>query len=341
MIYRSITKDDLSVQSEFGVGFKISSSMGDSFSQCRKKFYYQYAAKIEEEKKDTKLLRRSCVVFALRQDINDDKLSTLQQRIKYFLEKEAYTIKRVRRSNIESTNVRDLLYLAYDFPEEGDRNYFTFDQFIEQCISSASMIAGFLYRNMVRPLTLKNIGIASQVTLERPIVLEDHKIIIKMRAQINLVDEDRTIYVYKIGEKRSSERDKPHYISESIENQCAVLDSHFSPENILPIKIILLRPVIKVNGDQVSFEKFTREVTAQDINDAISNISHKASEIIGGALFKEKSWRCPQCDYYKICINPSTDAAKDYIVKEFSDIPDKIETIPNKKIEEDGDDLPW
>ena len=73
--------------------FKISSSMGDTYSACRELVVWQYIHKIKQEKMNNAMLRRSAVIFATREDlIRKFPDATIYERVLYFLKSEAKSI---------------------------------------------------------------------------------------------------------------------------------------------------------------------------------------------------------------------------------------------------------
>lgn len=336
--------------------FKISSSMSDAYSSCRELFVWQYIHHIRERKTDHKLLRRSCVIFAIREDlIRKFPEPSISERVLYFLKSEAKNIiKMIDRTwadwedeckTLETNPVEQALYMNYDFPSPDDKRwYFTFDEFILQCIVASRKIRSFLEENKLQPLIYDGFMFV-QKTLDAPLIIngeildETHSKPTIMRAQINYVDTDQNIYIWRISSKRSSSKDMVAITSEVVDNQCAVVSYHLGNDCNFPMSVDLRKIVVNKFGEITEFESHKRNVSMKEVSEAKLRMAIKAKDIKNMNLFKERSWKCPMCNYYDVCIRGETDG---FVREVWSDADDiTVTTIPEKKDEEEIDDLPW
>ena len=143
------------------------------------------------------------------------------------------------------------------------------------------------------------------------------------------------VYVWRISSKRSSENEMVAKISESIDAQAAVVAHHFQGSVDFPIHFDLRKIVVKKDGDISEVESHQRDVSREEVDDTKRRLAYKAKEIRSMNIFRERSWTCPRCSHYDVCIRRDT---SNFIQEVWGD---EAQVAPKKKETNDIDDMPW
>ncbi len=325
--------------------FTISNSMSEAYSSCRERVVWQYVHHIQKKFGDSNFLKRNCVVFVVRQRFMSIKDYTIRDTIQYFLRSEAKQAVEDEGINWyeweEKCKEKDMdpirigLQFAWQFPTPDQKwKYYTWDEFILQCIGFSNLFIEYINQQNLIPLDIANLGPIVQKTLTAPLEVdgeildETNGLPTKMKAQVNLVTDDGQLFIWKISNKRSAKRDKIADISETVDNQCAVVAYNFWDHISFPIKVTVCKAIVKKNGEMVELEVHKREITKIELDMQRAKLAIKAVDIKMMNLFKERSWNCPMCDFYKVCILGDP---KDFVVRTYDEVDKPL-------IDDDDDD---
>lgn len=306
--------------------FTISNSMSETYSSCREAVVWQYVHHISKKFGDANFLKRNCIVFVVRQKFMSLKDYSIKDTIQYFLRSEAKNAvensgsswyeweEHIKENVLDLDPIEQGLKLAWLFPTPDQKwKYFTYHEFLRQCQCASEMIIDYINEWKLKPLYIETTGPIVQKTLTAPLEV-DGEILDEtdgkptmMKAQVNLFTSDCQLFVWKISNKRSSEKDDVAMYSETVDNQCAVVASHFRQLVSFPMKVHVVKAVIKKTGEKVTLEAHHRKVTEEEIKQQKAKLAIKAKDVKAMNLFKERSYRCPNCDYYDICIRKDSD----------------------------------
>jgi hypothetical protein len=201
------------------------------------------------------------------------------------------------------------LEFSWKFPSPDQKwKYYTWEEFLKQCRTASEMFIDYINEWRLEPLRIENVGAIVQKNLTAPLEV-DGEILDEtggkptlMKAQVNLLTKDGLLFIWKISNKKSSKHEDVAMFSETVDNQCAVVASHFRQHLSFPIDVTICKAVIKKTGEKVELETHGRYVTKEEIDRQKIKLAIKARDVKAMNLFKERSWRCPNCDYYDVCI---------------------------------------
>lgn len=308
--------------------FKISKSMVTMHDQCRQKFGYNYICGIKEKKAGIALLRaivyRNVLFSVILRDFDD--FTSLSQTVTYLvinaIESQALEIAQNRMVDPNNYNKSTLISSEYRFPS-GSRE-FSYNDLIKQIVSAVLSTYSYI-RTIPSPAIDNTIG-----DHEFPIVNKSHQINLlttdgeivdetggkptRFYCNIEYVDKDGTLYIFKIADKKSYKKDEHAYIGDDAIIAVAGFRSLYPEIFSDPVKVKIVRTVIKKDGsinDNIEFrsemgkiygiEEHIRLVTEFDINELVYKYGEKAKEMKEGRIYRQRGNHCGWCAYNKIC----------------------------------------
>jgi hypothetical protein len=326
--------------------FKISNWMSESYSSCRESVVWQFIHRVKKRKGDSGFLKRNCVVFAISQQFRTNY--SIGENVNYFLTSEAKQhlgnidwIKFVEECAISGVDpIKTGVQIGWEFPSPAQKwKYHTWDDFIKQCLSLGGMVIDFCDKLDIQPMfkdvpaVLRTLGAPLEIDGE---ILDetDGKPTIH-RAQLNFIAQNGELYIWKVSNKKAGEREKIALISETVYNQAIV--ARFNYNLNFPITVNVVRAVVSKTGEKTALQVDTTHVYKNDLDEQKRKLAIKAKDIKAMRLFKERSFRCPMCDYYDICIL----GKRDEFVKEVWE--DSLDDKATKfdKYDDDDDGMPF
>lgn len=307
-IMRDVNDNDLKRPNEFiPEWFKLSHSIADTYSSCREKIVWQYVFGIRPKKQGFKLLRRNAIIFGSRKDISSMYSIPESEAIDYFLRKEA------TEDPDYSDDIEKSIKRMWEFPPpENKWSYITWENFRKQCISGAKAIRDAisdgklieLYDEENLPMVQRNL-LGKLVTTDGEVLDTTFDQPTKFRAQINFVDINQSIWIWKISDKATSANQFETFIKSSTAplHQLIAVYHHLKGNINFPVKILMCKIVLNKSGLVSNFEVHEQYITKEMMNNEIRILAIKSKDIKNMNLFKEPSFSCSTfCDYRDICL---------------------------------------
>lgn len=212
-----------------------------------------------------------------------------------------------------------------DKEEKVHRDAFGVTEFIDQCCNAATAIIEFIgpLLDSKELLVYGDPAPWVEKELRYPLIAggeildESNGKTTEVRNFLDLVcfnkkESSIVIFDWKIGMKKSSVKDgvTPADTNAATTSYAYAL-FHAIPKYDKKVKVTLVRPVVKQNGELSVLEKFSKWVARGDDPSLLYKYAEAAKRIRNVELFREKTFNCISCDYAKLCLKGKKD---DYVL---------------------------
>jgi hypothetical protein len=211
---------------------------------------------------------------------------------------------------------------------------FNFAQFNLQCSNSSLKLIQYVKKNEIKPLihpVTKKLMV--ELDIKHPMVDMSGEIldttadrVTDTRSIIDLVTKDPDGKIVLVDWKTAMQKTSASEPIDPTDTNNAIdvyakalvsIDSRLT--EMFPIKTRLVRVVAKVNGELPEDDKLTddekknkkawsnpeifdKDVTIEDINESMKGFASASRKIKSLDLHRQKTWRCKDCEYVKLCL---------------------------------------